>query len=52
MFERAMDDCEYVVRRPVQAGPKAVCKALVRRAWALEDPGRAGRVEGVEPEED
>ena len=41
MFEGAIDDCEYVVRRPVQAGPKAVCKALVRRAWALEGIGDA-----------
>jgi len=41
MFEEAIEDCEYVLRKPVQAGPKAVCKALVRRAWALEGIGDA-----------
>jgi len=41
MFEEAIEDCEYALRKPVQAGPKVVCKALVRRAWALEGIGDA-----------
>jgi len=45
MFEEAMEDAKYVIDRPLEAGPKVLCKAFYRLARALEGVGDA---EGAE----
>lgn len=45
MFEEAMEDARYVIDRPLEAGPKVLCKALYRLSKALEGVGDA---EGAE----
>ena len=45
MFEEAMEDARYVIDRPLEAGPKVLCKAFYRLSKALEGVGDA---EGAE----
>jgi tetratricopeptide (TPR) repeat protein len=45
MFEEAMEDAKYVIDRPLEAGPKVLCKAFYRLSKALEGVGDA---EGAE----
>ena len=45
MFEEAMGDARYVIDRPLEAGPKVLCKAFYRMSKALEGVGDA---EGAE----
>ena len=45
MFEEAMEDARYVIDRPLEAGPKVLCKAFYRMSKALEGVGDA---EGAE----
>lgn len=41
----AMEDCSWVIARPLEAGPRTVAKALFRRAFAHEAIGDAEAAE-------